>query len=110
MKKFIIKCICFALILGIIFVPFAVIADPYNIFHVNHPKNNGVEPNKNYMKMHNVLTHPDKYDSFLFGSSRVGFIGMILRPAKISLFSLKVAPIIQRRGYTMKMPTTIRTM
>ena len=74
MKRFIIKCICFALILGIIFIPFAVIADPYNIFHVNHPRNNGVEPNKNYMKMNNVLKHPDKYDSFLFGSSRVGFI------------------------------------
>ncbi len=64
----------FALILGIIFIPFAVVADPYNVFHVSSPRNNGVEPNKNYMKMNNVLTHPDKYDSFLFGSSRVGFI------------------------------------
>ncbi|HAL31768.1 MAG TPA: hypothetical protein DIS68_06770 [Lachnospiraceae bacterium] len=74
MKKFVIKCICFALILGVIFVPFSVFVDPFNIFHINHPRNNGLEPNKNYMKMHNVLNHPDKYDSFLFGSSRVGFI------------------------------------
>ncbi|MBQ9361428.1 MAG: hypothetical protein IJT96_10390 [Lachnospiraceae bacterium] len=74
LKKFIIKCIAFALILGIIFIPFAVLVDPFNVFHVNKPRNNGVEPNKNYMKMHNVLTHPDKYDSFLFGSSRVGFM------------------------------------
>ncbi len=74
LKKFIIKCIAFALILGIIFIPFSVGVDPFNIFHVSSPRNNGVEPNKNYMKMHNVLTHPDKYDSFLFGSSRVGFI------------------------------------
>ena len=73
-KKFILKCIVFALILGVIFIPFSVGVDPFNIFHVNAPRNNGVEPNKNYMKMHNVLTHPDKYDSFLFGSSRVGFI------------------------------------
>ncbi|MCR5410335.1 MAG: hypothetical protein K6E90_05060 [Lachnospiraceae bacterium] len=48
--------------------------DPFNVFHVSAPRNNGVEPNKNYLKMNNVLTHPGKYDSFLFGSSRVGFI------------------------------------
>ncbi|MCR5746680.1 MAG: hypothetical protein K6G03_03140 [Lachnospiraceae bacterium] len=76
MKKFIIKCIVFALILGVIFIPFSVILDPYNVFHVSDPRNTGVEPNKNYMKMNNVIKHPDKYDSFLFGSSRVGFINV----------------------------------
>ncbi len=74
MKKFVLKCLIFALILGIIFVPFAVGVDPYNIFHASYPRQNGVEPNKNYVKMKNVLDHPDKFDSFLFGSSRVGFI------------------------------------
>ena len=74
MKRFIIKAAVFALILGIIFIPFAVIVDPYNVFHASYPRQNGVEPNKNYVKMKNVLDHPDKFDSFLFGSSRVGFI------------------------------------
>jgi len=74
LKKFILKCITFALILGVIFIPFSMFIDPFNVFHVSAPRNNGVEPNKNYLKMHNVLYHPDKYDSFLFGSSRVGFI------------------------------------
>ncbi|MBQ8956870.1 MAG: hypothetical protein IJ075_07875, partial [Lachnospiraceae bacterium] len=55
-KKFVVKCIVFALILGVIFIPFSVIIDPFNIFHVSAPRNNGVEPNKNYMKMHNVLS------------------------------------------------------
>ena len=73
MKKFLTKCLIFVLILGIIFIPFAVLLDPYNIFHWNNIRNNGVEPNKSYVKMKNVLTNPDKYDSFLFGSSRVGF-------------------------------------
>ncbi|MCR4744458.1 MAG: hypothetical protein K5894_04425 [Lachnospiraceae bacterium] len=73
MKKFLIKCICFALILGIIFIPSAVILDPYNVFHPDEIVNNGVEPNKRFIKMRNVLKHPDKYDSLLFGSSRVGF-------------------------------------
>ncbi len=74
LKKFIVKCIIFAAILGVLFVPFALFADPYNIFHYKHPVSNGVESNKNYLKMRHVLENPDKYDSFLFGSSRVGFI------------------------------------
>ncbi|SFK74538.1 hypothetical protein SAMN05216390_10385 [Lachnospiraceae bacterium KH1T2] len=73
MRKFLLKCLAFALILGIIFVPVSVLLDPYNIFHATNISNNGVEPNKAYVKMNNVLSHPDKYDSFLFGSSRVGF-------------------------------------
>lgn len=74
MKKFLIKAAAFFLILALIFVPFAVIIDPYNIFHADKIVENGCEPNKNYVKMRNVLKHPDRYDSFLFGSSRVGFI------------------------------------
>ena len=32
------------------------------------------EPNQHYLKVKYVLNYPDKYDSFLFGSSRVGKI------------------------------------
>lgn len=35
-----------------------------------------VEPNSNYIKMQYVLHNPDKFDSFLFGSSRTGFINV----------------------------------
>lgn len=74
MKKFIMKAVAFFLIIVLIFIPFNVLLDPYNVFHATKLVNNGVEPNKNYIKMKNVLEHPDKFDSFLFGSSRVGFI------------------------------------
>ena len=74
MKKFVVKCIAFFLRLFLIFVPFNVLLDPYNVFHADQLVNNGVEPNKNYIKMKNVIDHPDKYDSLLFGSSRVGFL------------------------------------
>lgn len=37
------------------------------------------EPNKNVLKMHYILKNPTKYDSFIFGSSRVGN----LNPLKI---------------------------
>lgn len=74
MRKFIVKIILFAVILGFIFIPVNVIIDPYNIFHVNNVRDNGVEPNKNYIKTKYVLDNPEKFDSFLFGSSRAGFM------------------------------------
>ncbi len=73
MKKFLIKCISFCLILGLVFIPPAYFIDPYNVFHADNVRNNGIEPNKRFIKMRNVLKNPDKYDSFLFGSSRVGY-------------------------------------
>ena len=39
-------------------------------------RDNGVEPNSNYIKMEYVLHNPDKFDSFLFGSSRTGFVNV----------------------------------
>lgn len=73
-KKFLLKCCAFFLILTFIFVPFSYFTDPYNVFHADHPVDNGVEPNKNYIKPRHVMKNPDMYDSFLFGSSRVGFL------------------------------------
>jgi hypothetical protein len=35
---------------------------------------NGVEPNKNYIKTRYIIENPDKFDSYLFGSSRVANI------------------------------------
>ncbi len=74
MKRFIIKCAAFFAIIFLIFVPYGVIVDPFNVFHATALVNNGVEPDKNYFKPLNVMRHPDLWDSFLFGSSRVGFI------------------------------------
>lgn len=74
MKKLIIKFVVFSLILAAIFVPVNVVIDPYNIFHYEEPRDNGVEPNKNFIKTKYVLNNKDKFDSFLFGSSRAGFM------------------------------------
>lgn len=74
MKKFIGKFIVFAIIMGLVFAPVNMIIDPYNIFHYDAPVDNGVEPNKNFIKTKYVLENPDKFDSFLFGSSRAGFM------------------------------------
>ena len=74
MKKFLIKLLVFSLILLAIFAPVNIIIDPYNIFHYDSPVNNGVEPNKNFIKTKYIIHNQDKFDSLVFGSSRAGFI------------------------------------
>ena len=52
----------------------AFLIDPYNVFHWNSVRDNGIEPNRNYIKMKYLLSNPAKYNALLFGSSRVGAI------------------------------------
>ncbi len=51
---------------------FILMYNPYIV----HQKNNLYiqEPNQNYLKTEYIIRHPNKYDSFIFGSSRVGKI------------------------------------
>ena len=72
MKKFIIKIIIYVLIFGLLGVVYPIVIDPYNVFHAENIRDNGVEPNKNFIKMSYVMNNPDKFDAFIFGSSRVG--------------------------------------
>jgi len=52
----------------------AYFVDPYNVFHWKNIRDNGVEPNKNYIKTKYIVNNPTKFDGFIFGSSRVGAI------------------------------------
>lgn len=72
MKKFAFKFISFLLICALLFVVPSYVIDPYNVFHWAQKRDNGVEPNKNYIKTKFVIENPDKYNAFLFGSSRAG--------------------------------------
>jgi hypothetical protein len=58
-------------LIGVV-LPYVI--DPFNVFHWENIRNNGVEPNKNYIKTKYIIENPDKFDGFLFGSSRVGSI------------------------------------
>lgn len=53
------------------------VVDPYGVFW-NKYNNSPIEPNKRYMKMKYLLNNPDKYNSFIFGSSRVNAINPAL--------------------------------
>lgn len=74
MKRFLKKLAPFAAFVLILEMAIPMIVDPYNVFHWRRIRDNGVEPNSNYIKMKYVLDNPDKFDSFLFGSSRTGFV------------------------------------
>ena len=74
MKKFLLKIFPFVIYALLLQVVFPVIVDPFNVFHADNIRSNGVEPNKNYIKTKYILKHPDRFDSFVFGSSRVGSI------------------------------------
>lgn len=80
MKKFMMKLLLFFILLALAVIPFNVAVDPYNVFHGDNVRDNGVEPNKNYIKTRFVLTHKEEYDSYLFGSSRAGFIDVSSLP------------------------------
>ena len=76
MKKFLWKICPFVLFVLLLEIGIPVAVDPYNVFHWAQIRDNGVEPNSNYIKMQYILHNPDKFDSFLFGSSRTGFINV----------------------------------
>lgn len=48
--------------------------DPYGVFHYDAIPIHSGEPNSRYVKTKYILNHPTEFDSFLFGSSRVGYI------------------------------------
>lgn len=73
LAKFILKFAVFSVIVLGFFITINVAIDPYNIFHTEYPRNNGIEANKNFIKMRYILNHKDEFDSLLFGSSRAGF-------------------------------------
>ncbi|MCE2788489.1 MAG: DUF1574 domain-containing protein [Saprospiraceae bacterium] len=49
---------------------FHVCIDPYGVF-LRLYDHSPTEPNKRYIKIKHILDHPDAFDSFIFGNSRV---------------------------------------
>lgn len=74
MKKFLLKVSIFAAYISILHIILPLFIDPFSVFHGYSIRENGVAPNKNYVKMKYILNNPGKYDSLLFGSSRVAAI------------------------------------
>lgn len=74
MKKFVKKCSVYILAIILFSVVFSVTVDPYSIYHYDKIRVHNGECNLRYVKTKYILNNPDKFDSYLFGSSRVGYI------------------------------------
>ena len=74
MKKLIIKFLIFIALISLAVIPVSVVIDPYNVFHVNEPRDNGIESNKGFIKTEYIRRNYDGIDGLVFGSSRAGFM------------------------------------
>ena len=71
MKKLLLKLTLF-IIPVLIYVGAAVYIDDYNVFHVDDIRFTRVTPNQNFIKTKYILGNKDKFNAFVFGSSRAG--------------------------------------
>lgn len=74
MRKFVKKSFIYIIVISICSVLLSVIVDPYNIYHYKNVRMTTGETNSRYVKTKYILSNPSKFDSFIFGSSRVGYI------------------------------------
>ena len=76
MKKLLLKSSVFVLYVILLEVVFPVLVDPFNVFHAEKIKSSVITPNSNYIKVKYIVNHKDRFNgySFMFGSSRVGYI------------------------------------
>lgn len=74
MYRFLKKATIYLLAISMFSVLLSVFVDPYNIFHASNVKMNSGEVNLRYVKTKYILSQPQKFNSFIFGSSIVGYI------------------------------------
>ncbi len=70
MKKLICKLLLF-IIPVLIYVGVSIFLDPYNVFHTDNIRITYMTPDQNFIKTKYILEHKEKFNAFLFGSSRV---------------------------------------
>ncbi len=58
--------------------------DTFNVFHWDNIRFTTAEPNKNFVKTKYIVENPKKFNSFVFGSSRVGNIPPERLPAELN--------------------------
>lgn len=78
-KRYFYKNILIITVIIFMIFTFNYVLDPYGIWKKSYEKQ-VLEPNKNYIKTKYIIKNPKKYDSFLFGSSKVGAIEAELIP------------------------------
>ena len=70
MKRFVKSALCILFVAAfLLFVVF--FTDAFNIFHYSNLRITSAEPNKNYVKTKYIIDNPDRFNAFVFGSSKV---------------------------------------
>lgn len=80
-KKFTIKILYLTTILTII-ISFLIFVDVFNIFHYKKIRITSAEPNRNFVKTKYIIDNPDKFNAFIFGSSKIENIIPDFLPSK----------------------------
>ena len=83
MSKFLRRVSIFLLYGFLLQVVLPVAVDPFNVFHADNIRDTGISTNSNYVKVKYVLDNPDKFDGFIFGSSRIGAVHAEKIPGRI---------------------------
>lgn len=87
-KKFLLKCFLIFFVISVFIVP-NVFFDTFNVFHWQNIRFTTAEPNKNFVKTQYIVHNPQKFNAFIFGSSRVGNIPKDLLPKDLNGKSLR---------------------
>ena len=80
-KKITIKILYLTTILTII-ISFLIFVDVFNIFHYKKIRITSAEPNRNFVKTKYIIDNPDKFNAFIFGSSKIENIIPDFLPSK----------------------------
>lgn len=93
-KKFILKIVAYITLPIVITIIVCYEVDVFNVLHPLNVRINENEVNKNYVKMTYILNNPNKYNTFVFGSSRVGHIHVdkIIKERCYNMFYSEAVP------------------
>ena len=109
MKKFLLK-------ISIIVLPFLALAlsamhyDTFNVFHWKSIRFTSADPNKNFIKTQYVIHNPQKFNAFIFGSSRIGNIPPDRLPKETGSTPLRWYNMTYSIGIPAEHSQTIRTL
>lgn len=72
MKKYVLRVLSLTVCLLALIAGYNAWNDTSGLYNTDFSQPRPVEPNQHFVKMRYLLAHPDRYESYCFGSSRVG--------------------------------------
>lgn len=108
MRKFLLRC-CILISAVCFFCVFNIHYDTFNIFHWRNIRFTSAEPNKNFVKTQYIIRNPNKFNAFIFGSSRIGNIPPALLPSQVNGKNLHWYNMTYSQGLPSEQHLTLET-